>query len=282
VANGIDGLVNNTALVIAPGLQMKSSPTTRPATMAQVRRLIAQLLDEEAAWRGFETSLPMERLFLAEFLETSSKGTWMIEPLATMDAVRTNRYLEIAIEASHLRNKPAAMAVLSRGHVDQPVSNSWSRIFGGPPKIRVPRYSRWFLPSSEDLSRYFEMRFQATAERRVAAISLAAQLYLADHGHWPARLEELVPAYLPALPLDPYHDDGRAMGYVILKGPGGADRPMVYFDAGPDQAGAVSSEPMYEWNGTFGSGLNSALRQYRDLSRFVPAPPSTQAVKNNP
>jgi hypothetical protein len=151
---------------------------------------------------------------------------------------------------------------------------------------RVPRYSRWFVGWNGDLTRYFETNFRIIGERRVTAVSLAAQLYRADHGgRWPARLDDLVPAYLPAVPVDPFHDDGRPLGYVVKKGalPGGGDRPLVYYDAGEDDPAAIENEPMYSFHQISVPGQsNHIFRQYHDLARFTPPAPSTQAVDDDP
>jgi hypothetical protein len=42
------------------------------------------------------------------------------------------------------------------------------------------------------------------AERDSADAAIAAELYRRKHGKWPARLEDLVPEFLPAVPIDPY------------------------------------------------------------------------------
>jgi ABC-type transport system involved in multi-copper enzyme maturation permease subunit len=46
---------------------------------------------------------------------------------------------------------------------------------------------------------------RVTADRRAAIVMLAVRRYELDHGAVPATLENLVPVYLPALPLDPYN-----------------------------------------------------------------------------
>ena len=42
---------------------------------------------------------------------------------------------------------------------------------------------------------------------RVTAVLLAMQLFRADRDRWPARLDELVPAYLKGVPGDPFRAD---------------------------------------------------------------------------
>jgi hypothetical protein len=120
--------------------------------------------------------------------------------------------------------------------------------------------------------RFVEQYFRMLGERRATAVSLAARLYRADHARWPDRLDQLVPAYLPALPADPFHDDDRPLGYVVLKGalPGGGDRPLVFFDAGDVAEGAIDSEPMYDWQQPVPRVPRFQIRQYRDLARWSP------------
>ena len=51
--------------------------------------------------------------------------------------------------------------------------------------------------------------------RRIAAVALAVRLYRADHaGRWPESLGELVPTYLPAVPIDPFAAGGRPLRYL--------------------------------------------------------------------
>ncbi len=55
--------------------------------------------------------------------------------------------------------------------------------------------------------RYFESLFNLRARR----VLLACKIYRGQKGHLPARLDDLVPAILPAVPLDPY--DGKPLRY---------------------------------------------------------------------
>ncbi len=59
-----------------------------------------------------------------------------------------------------------------------------------------------------------ESQFRQLTEKRVAAVALAIALYRSDHqGAWPATLDELVPAYLSALPSDPLATTEQPIGY---------------------------------------------------------------------
>jgi len=57
-------------------------------------------------------------------------------------------------------------------------------------------------------------------------IAIALEMYRRRHGAWPAALDEMVPAFLPAAPVD--RCDGRPMRYALVEG-----RPVVY-SIGPD------------------------------------------------
>jgi hypothetical protein len=70
----------------------------------------------------------------------------------------------------------------------------------------------------------------------MAATLLAIRLYQADHGgKLPARLEDLVPEYLPAVPIDTLAAGGKPIRYV----PDG-ERPMLYSvgENGTDEGGS--------------------------------------------
>jgi hypothetical protein len=69
---------------------------------------------------------------------------------------------------------------------------------------------------------------RSRATLRSAAAAVAAERFRRDTGHWPAALDELVPAYVTAVPLDPY--DGRPLRSRRL------DDGFVVYSVGPDQA----------------------------------------------
>ncbi len=90
----------------------------------------------------------------------------------------------------------------------------------------IPCYSHWFALDVH-FNRTFETQFKQIAGRRMATVSLATRLYRRDHGRWPEELSQLVPDYLPQVPTDPFHADGRPLGYFLQRGalPDGSDRP---------------------------------------------------------
>ena len=85
---------------------------------------------------------------------------------------------------------------------------------------------RYLVPNIEYGGRRWALR---DAEWRLTETSLALRAYEASHGAPPAKLEQLVPQYLPTVPADPFapqplllrRKDGRAVAYS--RGPDGDD-----------------------------------------------------------
>jgi hypothetical protein len=278
VAIGIDASALSTAQVIAAGLVVGDAPSVgpgHPATRAQVRALLGELLDEGRAWEGFRGTLRLERLVYLDALEDGSAGTWLIRPLADLDKVRLNRGLDVAAEAfAHSNNVEVQEALAARPWALR-ADPARAAVFAGQAP-QVPRYSRWFSGGlAINPSRYALTHFRALADRRMTAVSLAAALFRADMGRWPGRLEELVPAYLPAVPVDPMRAGGVPLGYVVAKVMDGArgviERPLV-FSEGPDFVDeGAPAEPTFGWQVSNVTGQRwREIRQYRDLSNFVP------------
>ena len=78
--------------------------------------------------------------------------------------------------------------------------------------------------------------------RRAAAIGLATALFRADHKErWPDGVEELVPRYLSAAPIDPFSPNRAAIELRMLAWPGGSPRPVL-IGVGLDGEADVSSK----------------------------------------
>lgn len=70
-------------------------------------------------------------------------------------------------------------------------------------------------------ARALEARDLAEAHRAAALVALACLAFHADRGAWPVALAELVPAYLPSVPLDPF--SGAPLVYRLQDG-----APVLY------------------------------------------------------
>ncbi len=277
VATGIEALAVYRIQVIAPGLRF----TQRPELRQPVKRLIAELLDERLAVDGMRQSLIVEGIWTQDLRLGMGKQTWAIRPLAALAAARDGRRAAALVEAVEQPSKPAAVRVMEQEPALREFNLNLQRILQSQGGLTRP--SRWFEAGGLGYDRIVETHMRILSDRRVAAVSLAANLYRTDRGDSPARLEDLVPKYLPAVPKDPYYDD-RALGYAIFpdRRPDGAARPMVWFDCGP-VTDYILPEPMFGFHidNRPGKTNRDGIRQYRDLSRFAaPATtaPSSQAV----
>jgi hypothetical protein len=98
------------------------------------------------------------------------------------------------------------------------------------PGLEPPAHAIKLLEALTDGGKDFGgARFHANrALLRCAAAGVAAERYRLANGRWPDRLEALVPAYLEAVPADPF--DGRPLVYrrlpdgVVVEAPGAAGR----------------------------------------------------------
>jgi hypothetical protein len=129
-----------------------------------------------------------------------------------------------ACQAAYLRynNELVELAKL-------PVEQQQDRIKAlTPPPQRLPLLLDALGRDGEDPSAVWAFH-RVRAELRCAAAALAAELYRLAKGHWPERLDDLVPDYLPAVPTDPF--DGRPLrlrrtedGLIVYSvGPDGED-----------------------------------------------------------
>ena len=66
------------------------------------------------------------------------------------------------------------------------------------------------------LRRNLSLLFKSRAEQAMLKIGLALKIYKCEHGKYPASLQELVPAILPEIPVDPL--DGKPFGYTVKDG----------------------------------------------------------------
>lgn len=101
--------------------------------------------------------------------------------------------------------------------------------------------------------RVIRRQIACEAALRGTATVVALRRYQVDHrGTVPSRLADLVPAYLPGIPADPFTDDARPLQYI----PGSED--WVIYSVGPnrrDEGGTIDSELSGEKPGQCGDML---------------------------
>jgi len=268
----------------APG----TKPSPRPATRAQVRALIAELLDDRPMAEGLRQAHVGERASQLDTAESFGRSVPVLRPMFRLDAVRIVRGHADLINAADQPNRPAAMAVMKNSAALRqfiPAQTGLARaatVFGpvtaGSTGAPVD-YTRLLTSdvcaiAGATTGKTITSSMQVRADAHLAAASLAVQLYRADHdGSFPPSLEALVPAYLPVLPRDPLSPDDKPIGYMIARGalPGGGDRPLVYsvgLDGADDtvRADGLKRVPALPCFGT-----QKTSDEWRDVSRWAPA-----------
>jgi hypothetical protein len=298
VCVGVEQLVQQRLQVIAAGLRVgpegeapdpagllpTAGPLDRPAPRAQVRALIAELLDDGPLAASLADAFGGERVLQLDVADQMGRTAGLLRPMFALDAARVLEQDEVDVEAASKPNLPAAKAYLAEAAARKsPPPTAGVSVWGPSPPPGAKRqpidFTRIFssvtFPSGAP-PRTIQNSMTARADRRMSAVSLAAQLYRADHGQWPAALKDLVPTYLPAMPIDPMAPDGRPLGYVLVKGglPDGGDRPLVFsvgLDGVDDSAkGGIPTGPMYGWY--------RGRDEWHDLTRWAPPPAATRPV----
>ena len=234
-----------TALAVSDGTAVRIeslAPTLRigdggaevgDASPGEVRGLIATLLDETTIEAGFRRSVESQRMQDVDMLDHFAHGPRPLNPVvryfyAPQGDVNTRRVLERltrAVEAVRgTRDWPTAAARLDQV---------------GPVKLVPETLSG--IDSLPSLRRATEAQFARLTDRRLAATVLAVRLYQSDHGgRRPHALEELVPRYLPAVPLDAMAAGARPIRYLPS-----TDRPALYSVGhnGADELGGEAAMP---------------------------------------
>jgi hypothetical protein len=211
----------------------------RPATPDQVRLLIADLLDEAPANQALRQAFRTERVMQ---LDTAALVADRKLPLSTVSGTSGGgkgagidhlpRALILSDARLMLDHTTATLAVLEKS-ADWPSYQKNAPASPLPDKGASARHfvAGLLLPAYENAVR---THFRSLADRRLAAAALAVRCYAADHGRLPQKLDELVPQYLPSVPLDPFAAGGKPLRYVA------APVPLVYSvgDNGTDEGGS--------------------------------------------
>jgi hypothetical protein len=104
-----------------------------------------------------------------------------------------------------------------------------------------PTESRWFplphvMPSLLGMSTAVD---EAKQNRDATLAVIALYRYRNRHGEWPETLDQLVPEFLPSVPIDQV--DGEPLGYRLVDG-----QPLLYSVGGNGtDGGGTRSKPSY-------------------------------------
>ena len=202
------------------------------ASEAQVRRLIAQILDEREYQRAGENIFYGERLLVTDtngsvpfgIPQPNPLALALIQPMLNMDTVRVFKYETALAHSMREPTFPAASAKFPQ----VPSHNNFA-----PLDFVAHIYTKLVMPL---FNRAAISHYRGLADRRAAAVLLAIRLYEVDHGTTPMKLDQLVPKYLPAVPIDPFAPDGHVLRYVATPG---AEAVYSVGENGRDDGGSV-------------------------------------------
>ena len=234
-------LMENTMAQWRIGMHEESSDQIVAASRGQIDELIQWLLNDERPVRLLLRALCGERTSLVTdapsagapgaisgFGANSSPfSLWRncAGPLFPLDVVHASR--ELASFGDAVRER---LWVAARERPLQPADpRSQFALISRP--ISEYAYPFFFDGWFRLLQNHFRMR----ALRRMAGVALAIQLYERQHDRRPDRLDQLIPDFLTAIPVDPFSADGRPIKYSR---DGGRDRVYSVGSNGVDDGGS--------------------------------------------
>lgn len=239
VAIGLEALACDLACTIGPELHVgfDSDGSVRPASTAQLREVIAELLDEQPLRDGQVLAFRSERMTQVQVMMLMAAGDF-----------RTAQ----GISASSSGPGPLTRLACPRFYTDARILLNWTsrRLWVAqspdyPAALRRRASLAGIEPQSGTayamisifgpaIDRAVLQDFRILTDARLAAVLLASRWYAVDHrGNFPRELADLVPTYLPAVPLDPF-TAGSPLRYR------GGNDPVVYSvaDNGTDEGGS--------------------------------------------
>jgi hypothetical protein len=236
--NSYDAMVVPILQSMLPSLKIESlkvgnSADHSMASRRQVAALIEGLLAEDSLRHDWERNWYIQRAFYvqhtrrvhAQVVLASASGVLtgasselertldaippsVLSPLWTTELLDSMPPFSVAAHWARQPNYPTAVAVLREAISTGSVSSS----LNGDPD-----------PSGRYIGGSLESYFERFAERRLAATALAIRWSEIDYDRRPELLDELVPAYLPAVPADPFSKNCEPIRYAP-----NARRPCVY------------------------------------------------------
>ena len=269
VATAEDALACSVIEDIIVDLQIRrpdvvASASPKAASRKQIQALIKDLLAEEELCDAARLAFYSERacvfdtamLVLDGRMDFSSIGissrpglnavekTGVLKPFLKEDTVRMLRYMTAQAEAAGQTNWPEAKQKMPEAFG---VEGFWAGL--------THAFSRSLLPT---LTRTMKLGFQTRAMRRMSAVALAIRLYEIDNGSRPAKLADLVPKYIPAVPDDPFDNPGQPLRYLP-----NAQRPILY------SIGSDEEDDCGTWGEDPNEPLSGTSYMYYDIPFFL-------------
>lgn len=207
---------------------------------------------------------------------------WLVA--AGIDAMTDDRTLVITSQVK-LTNAPADAHALQCSTARQVITIFLHQY---DPKAEFAAVKNSVEPLQARFDRLMETFLRCNADRTFAAISLACHLYQFDHHRWPTSLDDLIPAYLPQAPIDPWGDGHQTFGYALVNGnQPDTERPLVYSRCNSrDGLFYRLDRPFYGFYTGDGSDRPPTLQkqggEFRDVTMWQPAPLANGAPTTRP
>ncbi|MDB5291942.1 MAG: hypothetical protein JWL69_3183 [Phycisphaerales bacterium] len=240
VAIGVGALTYDCIYQMAPDLKIESGGSLDPkaATAEQMRGLIAELNDEKVLHDGLNIALQSERMSELDVAGALIAGTIKWEELAgpavapgQAPVPEPQDLKSVAVRDTKLMSEHMALMETAVLSADYPTFQKQK-----PPEPRNADQGPLARLAMPALDRTVRQQYRALTERRMAAAVLAVRWFCVDSGgKFPARLADVSPRYLQAVPLDPmalkqpltYKPDAKVLYSVGEDGidNGGSERP---------------------------------------------------------
>ena len=257
----ISHLISNGVVAVAAGAPQKITPDLRIARVAgndagaaspdDVRALIAELSDSSWPMQGLKKAMQAERVMQYVTFCCMIDGQW---DLPSGNATRSESPT-LSQRIAGWRLKPillndAALAwdftTKALPAADAPDWPGFKALVPAPPEAigRSLNIHPTSVDVLENVTRPAMHTYRSMAVGRLAAVALAARWYAINHeGRLPARLDDLVPDYLPAVPLDPMAAGSRPLQYD-------RERVLIYSvgENGRDDGGVEDLSKGHDWN----------------------------------
>jgi hypothetical protein len=273
ISAGLECELSNTIENLTQSLHPPSSHATRAVSRSTITALLADLLTDGPTFdlsrkmlladRTLHTDLlnapPRRWIYRQQVLvRTVPSGNEIVlntifEPYQYWLAAREFQAITEIAQALRERNYRAARARMKT------------------PPLVIPSQLpilRWLQMAKTDHTYFLYSQYFAATWRHMAATILAIRLYQFDHHQaLPKNLRELVPQYLPSMPMDLMAAGERPIGYVA------APEPFVY-SVGRDGVDDVASGIVPASN----DNHSGRLRDFVSFLRPPPPPPPSPAT----
>ena len=232
-----------------------------PAQRRTLETLIPELLDDAPLRSRILFNLRENLVDEYQLLDVNIHGMTVLRPTAEIDAASV---LEDQLEVLNAAQHPDYPAIASRHFTDfmrgQPLRPGPASDHAHVIREALQLHKRWPI---------IQIQFDSITRRRLLATDIAAQLYFADHGHWPASLSDLVPRYLPSVPADPFAAHGEPLAYALLT-KNGVPRPVI----GHRDPPGLNPPELPPEQAQFDFGIGSSENRWIDLT-FPTSQPTT-------